>query len=124
MKKEKTFTQRLIPFIVIAILLYTIAAIVLQFVQGVEISSTLTVSYFTFFSVELVSLSLIKIGKVRNIKDYKDVRSEIKNALDENYEYESEENNECEYEEYEEEYEYEDDDTVTVVDNENYFPNF
>ena len=52
--------------ILIAIIGYTIASFILQYVTGVEISSTLTTCWFTFFGTELVALAAIKTSKVKH----------------------------------------------------------
>lgn len=58
--KKKSYAQRLLPWIVVAIVSYTVAAFVLQFVTQVEISSTLTTAYFTFWTVEILAIASIK----------------------------------------------------------------
>ena len=55
--------------IIIAILLYTAAAFYLQFTTGLEISSTLTTLWYTFWTAEILVLGGIKISKV--LIDYK-----------------------------------------------------
>lgn len=55
--------------VIIAILLYTAAAFYLQFTTGMEISSTLTALWYTFWTTEVLVLGGIKISKV--ITDYK-----------------------------------------------------
>lgn len=62
-KKEKPFAQKLIPIIILAVIIYTIAAFVLQFVGQTEISPSLTVAYFAFWGTELISLATIKNTK-------------------------------------------------------------
>lgn len=64
-KKTKPYAQRLIPVVVLAIMLYTIADILLQIFIGTEISTTLTTCYFAFWGVEIVNLALIKFGKAK-----------------------------------------------------------
>jgi Tfp pilus assembly major pilin PilA len=64
-RKKKPYAQRLIPVVVLAIVLYTLADIALQVFKNVEISSTLTTCYFTFWGVEIVNLALIKFGKAK-----------------------------------------------------------
>lgn len=81
-KKNRTYAQKLIPVIVFAIVLYTIVAIVLQFVKGIEISSTLTSCYFLFWGTEVVSLALIKNGKIKNISEYKKAKRNIEEEMD------------------------------------------
>lgn len=64
-KQEKPFVKQLIPWIIVAIMTYTIAAIVLQF-YGYELSPTLTTAYFSFWGVELIAIATIKVTKTRN----------------------------------------------------------
>ena len=63
--KDKPFVKRLIPWIIIAIILYTIAAIILQF-YGYELSPTLTTAYFSFWGIELIAIATIKVTKTRS----------------------------------------------------------
>jgi uncharacterized membrane protein len=60
--------------VIIAILLYTAAAFYLQFTTGLEISSTLTALWYTFWTTEVLVLGGIKISKV--ITDYKKKKAE------------------------------------------------
>lgn len=67
--KKKSYAQRLLPWIIVAIVLYTVAAFVLQFVTQVEISSTLTTAYFTFWTVEILAIASIKnVKEKRKLK--------------------------------------------------------
>lgn len=63
--KKINYAKLLLPWIIVAVLGYTIAAFVLQFFTQVEISPTLTTCYFTFWTVEIVSLAGIKTMKVK-----------------------------------------------------------
>ena len=54
---------------VTAIILFTIACMFIQYKTSMEVSSTLTTLWFSFWTVEIVSLTSIKVTKV--IKDYK-----------------------------------------------------
>lgn len=67
-KGIKTTTKMLI-ISVTAIVLYTVACLFIQYKTSVEVSSTLSKLWYSFFTVEIVSLSGIKITKV--IKGYK-----------------------------------------------------
>lgn len=62
-KKIKTSNKVLISTI-IAIVGYTIASLCIQYHTGVEVSSTLTTLWFSFWTVEIVALTGIKISKV------------------------------------------------------------
>lgn len=64
MKKGK-FSKIIVALSVVLILIYTTAAFVLQFVCGVEVSSTLTTCFYTFFAVEMLSLAGIKTFKTK-----------------------------------------------------------
>ena len=69
-KKVKTSTVVLIAAIVSNIA-YTVAAFILQFKTSVEISSTLTTCWFSFWAVEVAALAGIKITKTKNMtEDY------------------------------------------------------
>lgn len=54
---------------VTAIILFTIACMFIQYKTSIEVSSTLITLWFSFWTVEIVSLTSIKVTKV--IKDYK-----------------------------------------------------
>ena len=49
---------------VIAIIGYTIASLYIQYDTSVEVSSTLTTLWFSFWTVEIVALAGIKVSKV------------------------------------------------------------
>lgn len=49
---------------IVAVVVYTIAAIVLQWHTSVEISPTLTEKWYQFWTIEIVALSGIKIVNV------------------------------------------------------------
>lgn len=65
-KKKKHFANYIVVLAIIAVLLYTAAAILLQFFGYGEISSTLTTCWFSFWTVELAALASIKHGKVKH----------------------------------------------------------
>ena len=56
----------MLVIIVIAIIGYTVASFLLQYAVGVEVSSTLTTCWFSFWGAELVSLAAIKTSKVKH----------------------------------------------------------
>lgn len=64
MKKGKT-SNKMLVFICIVIILYIIASFLLQAFTGYEINSQLTISTFTFFGAELISLASIKNTKTK-----------------------------------------------------------
>lgn len=55
--------------IVIAITVYTIASFLLALVSGINIDSTLTTCFYSFWTIEIISLAGIKISKVKKEKD-------------------------------------------------------
>ena len=80
--KMKTSNKVLIASI-IAIILFTIACLYIQYKIGTEVSSTLITLWFSFWTVEIVALTGIKISKV--IKNYKpELNSDQANSGDEN----------------------------------------
>jgi hypothetical protein len=62
-KKKKHYAQKLLPWIIVAVMLYTISAFVLQFFNGTEISPTLTTAYFAFWGTEIIAIATIKSVK-------------------------------------------------------------
>ena len=66
MKQKKEVSKVMLVFIVIAIVLYTIADFVLQYFTSIEVSPTLTTCWFTFWGTEIVALSIIKTSKVKH----------------------------------------------------------
>lgn len=62
-KKMSTSNKVLITSIT-AVVLFSIACLYIQCVAGVEISSTLITLWYSFWSVEIVSLAGIKVSKV------------------------------------------------------------
>ena len=49
---------------IVAVIVYTVAAIILQWHTSVEISPTLTEKWYQFWTIEIVALSGIKIVNV------------------------------------------------------------
>lgn len=77
-KKKKSFSKILLPWIIVAVMIYTVAAFLLQFITQTEISSTLTTAYFSFWTIEIVSLAGIKTMKVKgkNIEVKEEIETE------------------------------------------------
>ena len=65
MKKPKTSTVILILACFMAVT-YAVVDVILQWKLGVEISTTLTASWYTFWGVELINLANIKNKKIQN----------------------------------------------------------
>lgn len=69
-KQKKDFSKRvIIPLIVIMIVGYTAISLLLQFKTSTEVSSTLTTSWFVFWTVEIIAITGIKVSKVRQTND-------------------------------------------------------
>ena len=65
MKKPKTSTMILILACFMAVA-YAAVDVILQWKLNVEISPTLTASWYTFWGVELINLANIKNKKIQN----------------------------------------------------------
>lgn len=65
-KKEKSFADNIVYISIIAVVVFTIAAFVLQFKGLMEISPTVTTCWFAFWTVEIVALAAIKTSKVKH----------------------------------------------------------
>lgn len=64
-KKKQTRVSNIVLFTSIAaIVLFTIACLIIQSCTGTEVSSTLTTSWYTFWTVEIGVLAGIKVTKV------------------------------------------------------------
>lgn len=64
-KKEKmSVSNKVLIASILAVVIYTVVAITLQFCMGVEASPTLTEYWYRFWTVEIVVLSGIRISKV------------------------------------------------------------
>ena len=62
-RERKTSTVMLI-IIVTSIILYTIGAFFIQYRTGMEVSSTLTTCWFSFWGVEILAITGIRISKL------------------------------------------------------------
>ena len=67
-KKMKT-SNIVLTFSIVAIVLFTIACLFIQYRIGTEVSSTLITLWFSFWTVEIVALTGIKISKVVKNRD-------------------------------------------------------
>lgn len=68
-QKRHRFSSIMVVVIVINIIAYVMASFVVQYHTGVEMSPTVTTCFFSFWTVEIVSLAGIKISKVKRNKD-------------------------------------------------------
>jgi biotin transporter BioY len=83
-KTKKKVSNIMLVVVCAMIFLYTAASFVLQYFTSVEISSTLTTAWFTFWSVELISLAGIRVSKV--VKGERDHEYEDSEQIYETYE--------------------------------------
>lgn len=72
MKQKKEVSKVMLVFIVLAIVLYTIADFVLQYFTSIEVSPTLTTCWFGFWGTEIVALAVIKTSKVKHQQNKED----------------------------------------------------
>lgn len=72
MKQKKEVSKVMLVFIVLAIVLYTIADFVLQYFTSIEVSPTLTTCWFAFWGTEIVALAVIKTSKVKHQQNKED----------------------------------------------------
>ena len=68
-KKKRRFSSIMIVVIVINIVAYVLASFWIQYNTGVEMSPTITTCWFSFWTIEIVALTGIKISKVKNNSD-------------------------------------------------------
>lgn len=76
--KMKTSNKVLIASI-LAVILFTVACMYIQYATSIEISSTLTTLWYGFWTVEIVSLAGIKVSKV--VKNYKSPSEEVESEV-------------------------------------------
>lgn len=62
--KRRKVSNVMLVIIVLAIVGYTVASLVIQYLTGIEASSTLTTCWFSFWSAEILCLAAIKSSKV------------------------------------------------------------
>ena len=72
-KPKKKVSNIMLVIICIMITCYAIANFVLQYYTQIEVSPTLTTSWFAFWGVELISLTAIKTSKIKHNQDDKSV---------------------------------------------------
>ena len=64
--RKKKFMDRMVALSAAMIILFTVAAIVLQFVTQVELSGTLITCWYAFWTAEIFSLMSIKNTKTKH----------------------------------------------------------
>ena len=87
-KKRMSTSNKVLTAAVVAIVLFSIACLYIQYHIQVEVSSTLISLWFTFWTVEMVSLAGIKISKVIKNKNLSsnDTESIVKEEQSEPFE--------------------------------------
>ena len=75
-KPKKKVSNIMLVVICIMIIFYAVANFVLQYYTQIEVSPTLTTSWFAFWGVELVSLTAIKTSKIKHNQDNENVFTE------------------------------------------------
>ena len=73
---KKKVSNIMLTLICIMIFAYTVASFVLQYYTGVEVSATLTTAWFAFWGTELLSLMVIKTGKMKYGYDKSDTEAD------------------------------------------------
>lgn len=68
---------------IVAVALFTAISLYIQYTTGIEVSSTLTTLWYSFWTVEIVSLAGIKVSKV--FKNYNNKNNDINSVDDCNY---------------------------------------
>lgn len=71
-KTKRSFADNIVYISIIAVVAFTVAAFILQFKGLMEISSTVTTCWFTFWTAEIVALAAIKTSKVKHDYDGED----------------------------------------------------
>lgn len=65
-RKKRKVSNIILVVVIIAVVAYTIASFILQYKTGIEVSSTLTTCFYTFFGTEILVLAGIKVSKVKH----------------------------------------------------------
>ena len=68
-KPKKKVSNIMLVIICTMIICYAVANFVLQYYTQIEVSPTLTTSWFAFWGVELISLTAIKTSKIKHNQD-------------------------------------------------------
>ena len=71
-KRKARFCDVIIYISIVAIVIYTAAAFIMQFMGFAEISATLTGCWYGFWTAEIISLAAIKNSKTKYINNGKE----------------------------------------------------
>ena len=85
--KRRKVSNIMLVVVITAIVGYVVANFILQYKTGMSMDSTITTAWFSFFTVEIVALTGIKVSKVikkpldddEYIRDFEDEESEEDN---------------------------------------------
>ncbi|MDD3404182.1 MAG: hypothetical protein PHQ72_12635 [Hespellia sp.] len=66
--KQGLYMKCMIMFCVLAVVIYTAAAVIFQYQTGQELSTQLTLGWFSFFGVELINMAYLKKEKIRKLE--------------------------------------------------------
>ena len=64
-RKKRKKSDYVLAVSILAIVLYTVAGIAVQLITTTEISPTLTTAWYSYWTVEIVTLAGIKIANIR-----------------------------------------------------------
>lgn len=62
--KKRRVSNIMLVIVIFAVVAYAVADFILQYHMGIEMSSTLTTCWYTFFGAEIFALAGIKVSKV------------------------------------------------------------
>lgn len=64
-RKKRKVSNIMLVIIVVAIIAYTVASFWIQYATGVAVDSTLSTLYYSFWTIELISLTSIRNYKTK-----------------------------------------------------------
>lgn len=84
-KSKMNTSNKVLLASIIAVLLFTIACLYIQYTTSIEVSSTLITAWYSFWTVELVSLAGIKVSKVFKEKNQFSSNEEYEDIYDDSF---------------------------------------
>lgn len=79
-KKKAQFADYIVFLSIFAVTAFTVAAFILQFRGMMEISTTLTIAWFAFWTVEIIALASIRNVKIKKEYDKNKIKEEENNG--------------------------------------------
>lgn len=79
-KKKAQFADYIVFLSIFAVTAFTVAAFILQFRGMMEISTTLTTAWFTFWTIEIIALASIRNVKIKKEYDKNKNKEEENNG--------------------------------------------